>query len=447
MIYHVALHGDGVMSKDNRISRRRYVQLAGVTGAVMLAGCAEEEDPEDLDNGTDDTDDPDDVDEELEIVHWWTAGGEEEAFNALVEGFETAHPEYAVESNPAPGGAGAAIDAEIQTRVLDEDPPGTFQIWPGEALREYLDAGALEPVEDYWDDEDAYVEGVLDAAAPDGDLVIAPINIHRLNNIFYNVEVVDDIGIDPDDADDPEDLLDMFEAADDGGYVGLAQQTQEPWGILQFWEMVFIGQHGVDAYQQFLDGEAADLESEIQESLELVEQVREYHNEDASSVAWDEANNDVITGDAAFHHNGDWAAGEYQGADDFEYGDNWDYTAFPGTEEIYTMVIDGFVYPANNPTPDATEAFVSYCTTTDAQERFNPPKGSIPPRTDASMEDFPEFLQDQMDDFEASGEQTVSISHGSGLDPARADQVEEAFAVFTDNWDPDETTQELIGIF
>lgn len=434
------------MTDDNRLPRRRYLQLTAGAGAVALAGCAEDQDPDDLD--TDDTDDDGTGEtDDLEIVHWWTAGSEEEAFTALVDGFEEEHPDYSVDDNPAPGGAGAAIDAEIQTRVLDEDPPGTFQIWPGEALRDYLDADALEPVGDLWENEDAYVDGVLDAAAPDGDLVIAPINIHRLNNIFYNVDVVEEIGVDPDEADSPEALLEMFEAADDAGYVGLAQQTQEPWGILQFWEMVFIGQHGVDAYEQFLEGDAESLESEIESSLDLVEQTSEYYNEDASSVAWDEANNDVITGDAAFHHNGDWAAGEYEGADDFEYGEDWEYAVFPGTEDVYTMVIDGFVYPANNPTPEATEAFVSYCTTTDAQERFNPHKGSIPPRTDASMDEFPEFLQNQMDDFEASGQQTVSISHGSGLNPAQADEVEEAFAVFSDNWDVEETTQELINIF
>lgn len=63
------------------------------------------------------------------------------------------------------------------------------------------------------------------------------------------------------------------------------------------------------------------------------------------------------------------------------------------------------------------------------------------------MDDFPAFLQDQMDDFESSDQQTVSISHGSGLNPAQASEVEEAFAVFTDNWDVDETTQELINVF
>nr|WP_323368200.1 ABC transporter substrate-binding protein [Natrarchaeobaculum aegyptiacum] len=409
------------------------MQATGAIGVAALAGCADDE-PVDADG------------EQLEIVHWWTAGGEEEAFNALVEGFE-AETDYEADPNPAPGGAGTAIDAQVQTRVLDEDPPGTFQIWPGEALRTYTDADALESVGDLWEDQDAYLDSVVEASSPDGTVVAVPINIHRLNNVFYNTEVLEDAGVDPDDLGSPEDLLEAFEAADDEGYVGLAQQTQEPWGILQLWEVVFTGQHGVDAFQQFLDGDAASLEDEIQESLELVEEMSEYFNEDAATVSWDEANADVITGDAAFHHNGDWAAGEYQGEDDFEYGEDWDYMPFPGTEDVYTMVMDAFVMPTNNPTPDATEAFIEYCSTADAQERFNPHKGSIPPRTDVPTDEFPPFLQDQMADFEASSEQVTSISHGSGLEPGIANEVEEEFAVFTDNWDPEQTTQDLINLF
>ncbi|GAB3029131.1 ABC transporter substrate-binding protein [Natronobiforma cellulositropha] len=430
------------MVDTRTLTRRRYVLTTATLGSLALAGCTDDEDGDDDDGAGGDGD--------LEIVHWWTAGGEEEALTALLDGFGEEHPEIEIENNPEPGGAGAAIDAAIQTRVIDQDPPSTFQIWPGEALRPYTDADALEDVSHVYDEdaEDAYLESVLDAASPEGEVVSVPINIHRLNNVFYNVEAVDDAGIDVDDIDSPEDLLDAFAAADDAGYTGLAQQTQEPWGVLQLWEVVFTGQHGVDAFESFLAGETADLEDEIHESLTLVEEYSEYFNEDAGSVGWDEANADVITGDAAFHHNGDWAAGQYQAeGDDFEYGEDWDYIAFPGTDDVYTMVMDSFVMPSNNPTPDATEAFLTYCTSVDAQERFNPLKGSIPPRTDVPTDEFPDFSQDQMDDFEASSEQTVSIAHGSGLNPEQSSEVEETFAVFTDNWDPDETTQELIDIF
>ena len=417
---------------DVEVDRRTYVKGAaalGALGTTTIAGCTD-------DSG------------EFEIVHWWTAGGEEEALDALLEGFleEYDYDEGVIDNNPAPGGAGTAVDAAIQSRVIDEDPPSTFQIWPGESLRPYTDADVLASLEDHWDDDqrDAYLDDVVDLASPEGEIVAVPINIHRMNNIFYNVDVVDDADVDLGDVEDPEAFLDVLEAVDDAGYTGLAHQTGSEWSTLQMWESLFIGQHGVDAYQTFLDRDVEAVESEIEESLELVVDYREYFSPDASSIEWDEANNQVINGDAAFLHQGDWAAGQY-GTADLEYGEDWDYIAVPGTEDVYHVVMDSFVMPEPNPSPEITEEFVTYCGSVDAQERFNPIKGSIPPRTDVPTDEFPPFLQDQMDDFEASTAQPPTVAHGSGFDPAGKSELEEIFSEFIENWDASETTGRILS--
>lgn len=62
------------------------------------------------------------------------AGGEQEALQALLDGFKEKYPDISVENNPAPGGAGSALDTVIKNRVLNENPPSSFQIWPGKAL-------------------------------------------------------------------------------------------------------------------------------------------------------------------------------------------------------------------------------------------------------------------------------------------------------------------------
>ncbi len=108
------------------------------------------------------------------------------------------------------------------------------------------------------------------------------------------------------------------------------------------------------------------------------------------------------------------------------------------------MVLDSFVMPEPNPTPEMTAAFLSYCGTADAQERFNPPKGSIPPRTDVSTDAFPPFLEDQMQEFEASSAQPPTIAHGSGIEPSAKNELEEVFAVFLESWDVDETTDRIL---
>ncbi|SIR87106.1 ABC transporter substrate-binding protein [Natronorubrum thiooxidans] len=425
------------------------LQATGAVGLAAFAGClGGGSEAGNLDELLED--DPDEF-EALEIGHWWTAGGEEAAFEALIEGFEAEYPDIEVDSSPSPGGAGSALETDIKNRVVDQNPPSTFQIWPGQALTEYTDEDLLYDIDGHvWNDEmrEAYLDGPIDVSRPDGEFVAVPINIHRLNNLFYNVDVVEDADVDPESLESPSDLLEAMEAVDDAGFVGMAQQTQSAWSTMQLWAQVLLGEYGADVYDSFIEGDLEAVESEIRASLELVVEYSEYFNEDASSMNdWDDASDYINTGDAAFFHQGDWAAGQYEGEDDFEYGEDWDHVPFPGTDGMYALNMDSFVFPKHNPSPNATVRFLQYAGTTDAQERFNPHKGSIPPRTDVSDEAFTPFLQDQMADFEASTEQPPSVTHGLAVAPSIQTDVEGAFANFIDNWDVDETYDDLVSSF
>ncbi len=436
-------------STTNGRSRRRVLQATGALGLAAAAGClggGNEAEP--LDELLEE--DPDEF-ESVEIGHWWTADAEAEAFEALVEGFEEEYPDITVESSPSPGGAGSALEADIRNRVVDQDPPSTFQVWPGQALADYTADDLLYDIEGHvWNDEmeEAYLDGPIEVARPDGDFVAVPINIHRLNNLFYNVNVIEDSGIDPESIDSPSALIDAMETADEAGYVGMAQQTQSSWSTLQLWAQVLLGEYGTDVYDSVIEGNVEENESEVRDSLELVVDYSEFFNEDASSMNdWDDASDYINSGEAAFFHQGDWAAGQYETDEELAYGDDWDYVPFPGTDGMYVMVIDSFVFPKFNPSPNATVRFLRYAGTADAQERFNQAKGSIPPRTDVSDEAFTPFLQDQMADFEESDEQPPSIAHGLAVAPDIQTEVEGAFSNFIDNWNVDETYNELGNSF
>ncbi|WP_336037382.1 ABC transporter substrate-binding protein [Halobacterium yunchengense] len=456
------------MTNDNTesdsLTRRQYVKAGGAGAATLaIAGClggggdgdddGETTSPDDGGDGTTQSGDDNGGGSggELEIVHWWTAGGEEDALQALVEGFEEEYPDVTVNNNPAPGGAGSALDTEIQSRILNEDPPSTFQIWPGKALNTYTESEVLVDIGDsVWGEEmrDAYLEGVKQMSQPAGDYVAVPLNIHRLNNLFYNVSVLEDAGVDPGSLDSPSALLDAMETiASETDATPMAHQTQAPWSSVQLWESVLIGVAGVDVYQDVLDGNVAANEDAVKEALQLVADYSEYFNEDAGSVAWDEANSGVIQGDAAFLHQGDWAAGQYKAAEDFEFGTDWEHVPFPGTGGVYHVVTDSFVMPTSNPSPDATEKWLRYCGSVDGQERFNPIKGSIPPRTDVPDDEFGPFLTAQREDFENSDAQPPSIAHGTGVTPEVKSNVEGAFSSFNGSWNVDSTYNELTNAF
>lgn len=459
------------MTEDepHNFSRRSVVKATGIAGAAGmtgLAGCTGGGDGGSGDGGsgdgestsgdggsTTDGGDGGSGGNTFEIVHWWTAGGEQEALQALLEGFQEQYSDVEVENNPAPGGAGSALDTVIKNRVLNENPPSSFQIWPGKALYPYTEADILNDISDsVWGNnnmESAYLQGVKDAAKGGTDnFVSVPINIHRLNNLFYNTSVVESAGVDPSSISDPQSLMDAMDTvAEETDATPMAHQTQSPWSTVQLWETVLVGESGVGTFQTFASGDVASVESEVKSALTRVKEYSGHYPEDAGSISWDQANSMVVNGNAAFIHQGDWAAGQYKAADGFEYDSDWGNVAFPGTSGVYSLVMDSFVFPKNNPSPDATTKFLTYCGTKDAQKRFNTKKGSIPPRTDVSMDEFGPFLQAQSEDFANSDEQPATIAHGTAVRPEIKSNIEGAFASFLESNDVNKTYDELVTAF
>lgn len=415
------------MSEDSNPVRRRDVLkgagIAGAAGLTGLAGCM----------GGGGGDNP------LEVQHWWAEGDGAAAIQALLKGFEEKHSDIEIKENPVPGGAGENLHAVIKKRVLNGDPPSTWQAWPGANLKPYTEANKLTDIgESVWSNngmKDAYLEGPKQAASPGGKFVTVPINIHRLNNLFYNTKVVEEAGVDPASIGKPSDLVDAMKSVAKAGYVGMANQTKSAWSTGQLWAQVLLGESGYDTYKAFTEGKVSENEEAVKNALSIVKEYSQFYSQDAGSISWTEANKLVVNGEAGFFHQGDWAAGMYRGADDFEFETDWGHVAFPGTKGMYALNMDSFPFPADNPSSETTKKFLTYCGSVDAQKRFNPKKGSIPPRTDVPKDDFGPFLRSQMDDFKNSKKQPRSIQHGLALSPNVLTNFGDVMSTFISGYD------------
>ena len=67
------------------------------------------------------------VEGDLIIYHWWTAGGEKEAIDALFAAFLEEYPDVEIVENPVAGGGGDVLRAQIKTMIMAGEPPDTFQ--------------------------------------------------------------------------------------------------------------------------------------------------------------------------------------------------------------------------------------------------------------------------------------------------------------------------------
>ncbi|RBI61841.1 carbohydrate ABC transporter substrate-binding protein [halophilic archaeon] len=398
---------------DSNTTRRTYLKstaVAGAAGMAGLSGCLSG-----MGGGGDGGGDG----EKLEILHGWSGGDGKAAFNALHSGFEEKHPDAKTKVQPVGGGGNTDLNTLISKRLGNDNPPGSWADWPGKNLLQFTSEGILGDIgTDVWGKngmKDAYLDGPKKAAKPDGKFVAVPLNIHRMNNLFYNKKVVKKAGVDPSSIESPKDLTAALKKVDENtNAVGMAQSTKGPWTTLQLWASVFLAEAGWDSYQQFMKGKGK--QSEIESAFKTLADYSKYFSNDASTIGWKEANKMVIDGKAAFIHQGDWAAGMYSGQD-FTFEEDWGHVPFPGTDGYYAMNMDSFVFPKDGPAPETAKKFLRYCGTKEGQVKFNTKKGSIPPRDDVSTEKFGKFQTAQIEEFRSSKAQPPSIAHGLGVKP------------------------------
>jgi len=89
------------------------------------------------------------VAEDVEVLHWWTSGGEAAALNVLKDNLATQSIGWV--DIPVAGGGGEAAMTALRARVTAGDPPTAVQMlgfdildWAGEGALGDLTAGLLE---------------------------------------------------------------------------------------------------------------------------------------------------------------------------------------------------------------------------------------------------------------------------------------------------------------
>jgi glucose/mannose transport system substrate-binding protein len=428
-------------------SRRRFIHATGIAALAGIAGCSGNGGS----GGGDDTAESTETESgggggssgPVEVLHGWTGGDGARAAEALTAAFEEAHPDVGLDMNPIGGGGNQNLDAVVANRLQSNDPPGAFANWPGPNLLRY--EGVLGSVDDVWEEnnfEEVMVDEAVELHQQNGSYRAVPLGSHRLNCLFYNVSVVEDAGIDVESLNSPSALIDAFETvASETDAVPMTHAMGGTWTTTQLWAAVMLGVNGYESYMDFLagDGSESDVRAAFETTAEMLEN---YISDDAASLNLTASNQNIINGNAAFIHQGNWAAGAYRNTEDFAYDEDWGFKTFPGTEGMYTLHFDSFLYPANNPTPEASKTWEAFVGSPEAQIAFNQYKGSIPTRTDVSMDAFGPYLQETAEDFADAEFRPPNLQHGLGVSSQKMTQLNEVISSeFTGPYNVDAATQ------
>ena len=353
--------------------------------------------------------------EDVEVLHWWTSGGEAAALNVLKE--DLAGKSIGWIDMPVAGGGGEAAMTTLRARVTAGDAPTAVQMlgfdildWAAEGKLANLNTVAAE---EGWD---AVVPAALQAFAKvDGNWVSAPVNVHSTNWVWANKSILDGLGIAQPTT--WEEFVAAMQAVKDSGKVALAHGGQ-PWQEATMFDGVVLSVGGVDLYKKaFIDLDPAALGSEqMIEVFNRMATLRGFTDDNFSGRDWNLASAMVINNEAAFQIMGDWAKGEFLKAGKVP---GTDFLCFrvPGTQGMVAFNSDQFaMFAQTEAGAQAAQGEMARAIMAPSfQSAFNVVKGSVPARTDVPNDAFDDCGKKGMAELaEASANGTLvgSIAHG-----------------------------------
>jgi len=375
---------------------------------------------------------------QVEIVSWWTEGGEADALQSLLTLFATKYGNQKV-IDAVVSGSGKARET-IRNRMLGGQPPETFQANGGWGLlawvlynqRDEADS-KMEPIDSLaaaegWNE--VIPKAVLDTVSYNGHTYAVPLNIHRLNTLFFNKELFAAHGIVP-----PTNLDELFSVAATfraQGVTPIAIGAVEPWTLsLLLFENLLVARGGGPYYRDFLVGRGDALAPEMAAALEDLRTLLSFANANATQLTWSGAVELVRTGKAAMTIMGDWAKGYFlanQELPDVSFG----AIPTPGTAGTFVFTTDTFGLPRGVRNRAGALDLLRVFGSREGQDTFNPIKGSIPARKDARVEAYDVMAQRNIDDFrQAAADPSMLVPATAMLAPPEfTDAIEKALATF-----------------
>ncbi|MDY7537247.1 ABC transporter substrate-binding protein [Undibacterium sp. RTI2.1] len=370
---------------------------------------------------------------EVEVLHYWTSGGEAKSVAELKKMMEAkgiVWKDFAVA-----GGGGENAMTALKARVISGSAPTAAQI-KGPSIQEWGKEGVLANI------DAAATEGKWDASLPkvvsnimkyQGHYVAAPVNVHRVNWLWVNPDVLKKAG-----AKAPTNWDEFFDAADKikkAGLIAVAHGGQ-PWQDATVFESVALGVGGPDFYKKaIVQLDPASLTGPTMiKTFDTLAKIKTYIDKDAAGRDWNLATAMVINGKAGMQFMGDWAKGEFTAAGKVAGKDFLCLTA-PGTEKAFTFNIDSLtMFKVKDADQQKAQlVLASAVMSPEFQEVFNLNKGSIPARAGVSRAKFDSCAIKSMDDMDAtskSGGLVPSFAHGMAIDSAKAGAIQDVIAKF-----------------
>lgn len=336
---------------------------------------------------------------DLEVMHWWTSGGEAAAVAKFADAVNQNTPHNWVDG--AIAGGGDTARPVMVSRIIGGDPPAAFQFNHGRQAEELIEAGLLLDLTDVAE-EQGWLDivnppSLLESCTVDGRVYCAPVNIHSWNWMWLSGPAYEAAGLEM-----PTNWNEFVESAPalrEAGITPLAMGGQAWQQSGAFNNVMTIALAGEEAWLSVMRDKNAEtvMGPEYTRAFEAYAAAREL-SEGIDVQDWNQATNAVITGEAGAQIMGDWAQGEFAVAG-LTAGE--DYGCLPGLGlgAFLQTGGDAFYFPVTGDADieAAQKEMAALMLSPAVQVSFNSAKGSLPIRGDVDLETVNDCTQQGLD--------------------------------------------------
>lgn len=354
----------------------------------------------------------------LEVFHWWTAGGEREAADAMFKALKAKYPDIELVENPVAGGGGVSHRVVLQARLSAGIPPDTWQTLGGAELKSYVDGGYLTPLDSLYTElkyADAIPKPLANAVTIGGHPYVVPLNMHIQNILYYNKKLFDELGLKPPATFDQVLAAAKAIKAARPKMSPLALGTKEKWEAAFVLDSLLLEAGGPEYYVKLYKGELdATTDPTFKTALDRLNTLRPYIYQFHAGLTWDESCGLVVSGDSAMVIMGTWAIGYFKSRG-WNPGVEFGAVTFPQQpQRILLFHPDTYGLAKGAPHSKATMDWLRVVASPELQVPTDVTQGGLFARLDIDPKQFPDPIRQELQSYVRSNPGKLILDqHGS----------------------------------
>lgn len=299
------------------------------------------------------------------------------AWEAIVKGFEAAHPDVKVQIN--------TFDHEgFKTSIrnfLTASPPDVVTWYAGNRMRPFVEAGLFEDVSDLWAAE-GLEESLKSTAASmtiDGKKWGVPYTYYQWG-IYYRKDIFEKMGLKA--PENWQELLDVSAKLKEGGIAPFAIGTKQVWPTGGWFDHLNLRINGYDFHMELTSGKVPWTDPRVAAVFDHWEQLvkPDYYIANHTSYLWQEALPTFIKGEAAMYLIGNFAVAPMKAAGLTE--EQIGFIQFPtiteGIDRAEDAPTDTAHIPAKAKNKEDARLLLAYMVRPEVQAEVNGILGQLP---------------------------------------------------------------------